>query len=237
MGPTPDSGARILVVDDEAEIRKLLKVALDAYGYAVIEAETGREGVRKAALENPDIMILDMGLPDIEGLEVIRTVREWSSMPVIILSVREHERDKVAALDSGANDYVVKPFVMGELMARLRVALRSLAPGGADPVVTIGDLSVDLSRRITRVGGREVRLTPTEYELLKMLVTNAGRVVTQKQLLAHVWDNQSTEQVQYLRVYISQLRKKIESDPSNPRYLLTEPGVGYRLAEPNGLSG
>ncbi|MBN2026600.1 MAG: response regulator [Actinobacteria bacterium] len=225
-----DLNARILLVDDEVEIRRLLRVALDAYGYSVIEAETGRDGIRKAALDHPDIMILDMGLPDIEGLEVIRNVREWSSMPIIILSVREREKDKVAALDSGASDYVVKPFNMGELMARVRVALRSLVPGSTDPVIEIGDLRMDLSRRVTAVGGKEIKLTPTEYELLKLLAINAGKVITQKQLLEHIWDTKSLEHTQYLRVYVSQLRKKIELDPSHPRYLLTEPGVGYRLA-------
>lgn len=195
-------------------------------------AKTGRDGISKAALEHPDIIILDMGLPDIEGLDVIRTVREWSSTPIIILSVREREKDKITALDSGASDYVVKPFNMGELMARVRVALRSLVPGGDKPVIEAGRLSMDLSRRVTSIDGKEIKLTPTEYELLKLLATNAGKVVTQKQLLAHVWNTQSMENSQYLRVYISQLRKKIEVDPSNPRHLLTEPGVGYRLALP-----
>lgn len=230
MTSTSDSSARILVVDDELEIRKLLRVALGAQGYFVIEAKNGRDGISRTALDHPDIMILDMGLPDIEGLDVIRSVREWSSIPIIILSVREREKDKIAALDSGASDYVVKPFNMGELMARVRVALRSLVPGSDKPVIEIGKLSMDLSRRVTTVSGREIKLTPTEYELLKLLATNAGKVVTQKQLLEHVWDTQSLEHTQYLRVYVSQLRKKIEPDPSHPRYLMTEPGVGYRLA-------
>lgn len=233
MKTTSAANARILVVDDEIEIRRLLKVALGAQGYSVIMAETGRDGISKAALEHPDIIILDMGLPDIEGLDVIRSVREWSSTPIIILSVREREKDKVTALDSGASDYVVKPFNMGELLARVRVALRSLAPDGEGPVIEIGKLNMDLSKRVTSIGGRRIKLTPTEYELLKLLATNAGKVVTQKQLLAHIWNTQSIENTQYLRVYVSQLRKKIELDPSNPRYLVTEPGVGYRLTSPD----
>ncbi len=224
-------GARILVIDDEPEIRKLLKVALGAHGYFVIEAGTGKQGVEGAAFDHPDIIILDMGLPDMDGLEVVRVVREWSSLPIIILSVREHEDQKVAALDCGANDYVTKPFSMNELTARIRAALRTLVPGESSPVIKIGELEMDLSRRRTAVSGEEIKLTPTEYELLKYLAINVGKVATHKQLSIQVWGAGFISDNQKLRVYIGQLRKKIEPDPSRPIYILTEPGVGYRLAD------
>ena len=233
---TARSGAKILVIDDELEIRKLLRVALDAHDFVALEAETGREGVEKAAVESPDLVILDMGLPDVDGLEVIKSIREWSRVPIIILSVREQEDQKVGALDAGASDYVTKPFGMGELMARIRVALRALAPGHDEPVIEIGELAMDLTKRRTTMGGQEVRLTPTEYELLKYLATNSGKVLTRRQLLEQVWGPDFTSDVQYLRVYIGQLRKKIEPDPSRPQYIITEPGVGYRLSAPGDLS-
>jgi len=233
---TARSGAKILVIDDELEIRRLLRVALDAHDFVALEAETGREGVEKAAVESPDLVILDMGLPDVDGLEVIKSIREWSKVPIIILSVREQEDQKVGALDAGASDYVTKPFGMGELMARIRVALRALAPGQDTPIIDIGDLEMDLTKRRTTMGGQEVRLTPTEYELLKYLATNAGKVLTRRQLLEQVWGSDFTSDVQYLRVYIGQLRKKIEPDPSRPQYIITEPGVGYRLSAPGDLS-
>jgi len=233
---TARSGAKILVIDDELEIRRLLRVALDAHDFVALEAETGREGVEKAAVESPDLVILDMGLPDVDGLEVIKSIREWSRVPIIILSVREQEDQKVGALDAGASDYVTKPFGMGELMARIRVALRALAPGHDEPVIEIGELAMDLTKRRTTMGGQEVRLTPTEYELLKYLATNSGKVLTRRQLLEQVWGPDFTSDVQYLRVYIGQLRKKIEPDPSRPQYIITEPGVGYRLSAPGDLS-
>jgi len=229
---TAKNGARILVIDDEHEIRKLLNVALGAHGYVVIEAETGKQGIERIALDHPDIIILDMGLPDMDGLEVVRSVREWSSVPIIILSVREQEDQKVAALDSGANDYVTKPFSMDELTARIRAALRTLVPGKSSPVIKTGELEMDLSRRLATVSGEEIKLTPIEYELLKYLASNLGMVITHKQLFAQVWGTDFAPDVQNLRVYIGRLRKKIEPDPSRPIYILTEPGVGYRLAGP-----
>jgi two-component system, OmpR family, KDP operon response regulator KdpE len=232
MTGTTETGARILLIDDETEIRKMLKVALGAHGYELLEAQAGREGVERAALERPDLILLDMGLPDMDGVEVINAIREWSSVPIIILSVREQESQKILALDAGANDYVTKPFHMGELTARIRAALRALLPGHSDPVIEVGELRVDLAHRRTSIKGAEIRLTPTEYEVLKHLAVNAGKVLTHKQLLKQVWGDDFTPDVQYLRVYIGQLRKKIEPDPSQPRYILTEPGVGYRLVAP-----
>ena len=205
MTPEKD-GARVLVIDDEPEIRKLLKVALGAHRYVVIEAGTGKQGIERIALDHPDIVILDMGLPDMDGLEVVKAVREWSSVPIIILSVREHEDQKVAALDSGANDYVTKPFSMSELTARI-AALRTLVPGESSPVITIGELEMDLPRRHTTVSGEEIKLTPTEYELLKYLAINAGKVATHKQLFEKVWGADFIPDIQNLRLHISQLKK------------------------------
>jgi len=221
---------RVLVVDDEPQIRRFLRTSLGAHGYAIIEAASGREAILKASCERPDIVILDLGLPDMDGMEVIRSVREWSKVPIIVLSVRGREADKIAALDAGADDYVTKPFGMGELVARIRAALRNRLRNEADePVFRSGGLVVDLARRIVSIDGREIKLTPTEYDLLRVLVINAGKVVTHQHLLREVWGPSDVDQTHYVRVYVGQLRQKIEADPAQPRYILTEPAVGYRL--------
>jgi len=222
--------ARVLVVDDEPQIRRFLRTSLTAHGYTIIEAANGNEALLKATDERPDLMILDLGLPDLDGMEVIRRVREWSQVPIIVLSVRGRESDKIAALDAGADDYVTKPFSMGELMARIRAALRNrLADEVDEPVFRNGGLCVDLARRQVHVDNREIKLTPNEYELLRVLVLNAGKVVTHRHLLREVWGPADVDQIHYVRVYVGQLRQKIELDPAQPRFIITEPGVGYRL--------
>jgi two-component system, OmpR family, KDP operon response regulator KdpE len=221
---------RVLVVDDEPQIRRFLRTSLSAHGHTVIEAVNGQEALLKVTDERPDVVILDLGLPDMDGMEIIRRAREWSKVPIIVLSVRGRESDKIAALDEGADDYVTKPFGMGELMARIRTALRNRLTGQvADPVFRSGGLVVDLARRQVSVDGREVRLTPNEYDLLRVLVLNAGKVVTHQHLLREVWGPADVDQTHYVRVYVGQLRQKIEADSSRPRHILTEPGVGYRL--------
>ncbi|SMC32898.1 response regulator [Sporomusa malonica] len=222
-------GLRVLIIDDEPQIRKLLKVSLSAYGYALDEAATGHDGVSRAAVFKPDILIVDLGLPDMDGKAVIREIREWSQAPVIILTARDQEQEKIEALDAGADDYVTKPFGMGELMARMRVCLRRMAASESEPVLTCGGLAVDLVQRRVTVDGREIKLTPTEYEIIKIMAQQAGRVLTHKQLLKAVWGNAYNEDTHYIRVYIGQLRRKIEDDPAQPRYIITESGVGYRL--------
>ncbi len=228
----PDQPIRVLVVDDEPQIRRFLRVSLVAQGYHIAEAAAGEEALAKAAAERPDLVVLDLGLPDVDGQEVIRRLREWSAVPIIVLSVRERESEKVRALDNGADDYITKPFGMDELMARIRAALRHRVQAEAgEPVFRSGDLTVDLGRRVVSVAGRELKLTPKEYDLLRVLVTHAGRVVTHQQLLRAVWGPGYATEAQYLRVYIAQLRDKIEADPAQPKHILTEPGVGYRLKE------
>jgi two-component system, OmpR family, KDP operon response regulator KdpE len=222
-------GARILIIDDEKQILRMLKVALEGNGYDVAEAASGHDGLNQTAVFHPDLIILDLGLPDMDGIEVIKRLREWTRVPIIILSVREHEDDKIGALDAGADDFVTKPFGMGELLARLRVALRHTAKTDDEPILTFGELTMDLARRIVTLRGEEIKLTPTEYEILKYLALQAGRVVTHRQLLRAVWGPNYQEQTHYLRIYIGQLRHKIEIDPSQPAYIITEPGVGYRL--------
>ncbi len=224
-----DAILRILVVDDEPSIRRFLRVSLTAHGHEVFEAACGQEALSAAAARRPDLVILDLGLPDMDGVDVTRQLRAWSQIPIIILSVREHETDKVAALDAGADDYLTKPFGVAELLARIRVALRHTLPPAAEMVYTYGELKVDLGRRTVNLGEREVQLTPTEYELLRMLVRNAGKVITHHQLLRQVWGVASEADMHMLRVNISNLRHKIEADPTRPVYVVTEPGVGYRL--------
>ncbi|MBI2824419.1 MAG: response regulator [Planctomycetia bacterium] len=222
---------KILIIEDELEIRRFLRVSLSAHGYRLLEVGTGRDGIRDAATHQPDLVILDLGLPDVDGMDVIREIRQWSSVPIIVLSARGDESQKVAALDAGADDYLTKPFGMSELVARLRVAVRHAAGGEAgEPVFQVGDLVVDFARRRVRVADREAHLTPTEFRLLAMLVKYAGRVVTHRQLLKDVWGPDSVHETHYLRVYMAQLRQKLEQESTRPRYLLTEPGVGYRLA-------
>jgi two-component system KDP operon response regulator KdpE len=232
-GDLTPCGSIVLLVEDEVQIRRFLRIALGSQGFRLIEAVTGREGLAAAATQRPDIIILDLGLPDMDGTEIIRRVREWSTLPIIVLSARGQERDKIAALDLGADDYVAKPFGVGELLARMRVALRHAARTAGEagePVFSLGGLHVDLARRQVSVGGQEVHLTPIEYRLLATLVRHAGKVLTHQQLLREVWGPNHTEQAHYLRVFTAQLRRKLEVDPARPRYLLTEPGVGYRLA-------
>lgn len=224
------TGPSVLVVDDERQIRRFLKISLEANGYQVHEAVTGREALEQAALLRPDLLILDLGLPDMDGFAVLRHLREWTATPVIVLSVRDADRDKIAALDAGADDYLTKPFSVEELMARLRVAQRHAMPAQPSPVFTNGDLQVDLTRRLVTVRGNLVKLTPTEYALLRLLVQHAGRVLTHRQILKEVWGPEYVNETHYLRVYFAQLRQKLERDPARPTLILTEPGVGYRLS-------
>lgn len=222
----------VLVIEDEPQIRRFLRAALTSHGYRLIEAATAQEGLAHAASWLPDLIILDLGLPDLDGVEVARRLREWSKAPIIILSVRDRERDKVAALDAGADDYLTKPFGVGELLARMRVALRHTAQVGApssEPTFISGGLRVDLARRQVTLDGAEVHLTPIEYKLLTVFVQHAEKVVTHQQLLRDVWGPSSANETHYVRVYVGQLRRKLEADPARPRYLLTESGVGYRL--------
>jgi two-component system KDP operon response regulator KdpE len=230
----PANLPRILVVDDEAAIRRFLHTVLDAGEFSLHMAETGHAALAAAAAVRPDIILMDLGLPDLDGVEVIRRIREWSTVPIIVLSVREREDDKVKALDAGADDYLTKPFGMGELLARIRATLRRSVQKVPEPVFTSGDLEVDLARRRVVINGEEVQLTPTEYDLLRLLVTHAGRVLTHSQILKQIWGIAYLEQPHVLRVNISNLRHKIETDPSRPRHIVTEPGVGYRLREERG---
>jgi two-component system, OmpR family, KDP operon response regulator KdpE len=224
-------GPLVLVVEDEAPVRRFLRAALGAHGYRVVEAGGVREAEQLAPGHNPDVFLLDLGLPDGDGVDLARRIREWSSAPIIVLSARGREEDKVNALDAGADDYLTKPFGVNELLARLRVALRhAQATPGQSPVVEVGPLRIDLGRREVRVAGAEVRLTPTEYLLLSLLPQHAGKVLTHRQILREVWGPNATE-AHYVRVQMAELRKKIEADPARPRVLVTEPGVGYRLRD------
>ena len=219
----------VLVIDDEVQIRRLLRVTLEKLGYAVHEAATGGEGLQMVLAKKPDMVLLDLGLPDKDGTAVLAELRSWSTVPVIILSVRNSEEDIVHLLDAGADDYVIKPFNTGELIARMKVAIRHHAPQEAQAVFATGRLSVDLQEREVKVAGEAVKLTPTEYGLLRLFVQHAGRILTHRQLLREVWGPNMDEETNYLRVYITGLRKKIESNPQMPELIVTEPGVGYRL--------
>ena len=219
---------QILIVDDEHPILRFLSASLGGQ-YRILQAATGEDAIRYAATERPDLIILDLGLPDIDGVEVTRRLREWTDIPIIIVSVREQENDKVAALDAGADDYLTKPFGAGELMARIRVALRHSPPIEADAVFRNNNLTVDLARRIVSVAGQDIVLTPTEYDILRALIQHAGKVLTHRQLLRTVWGDAYESETHLLRVNVSNLRRKIEKDPARPQHIITEPGVGYRL--------
>jgi two-component system KDP operon response regulator KdpE len=233
-----EAAGRVLVVDDEPQIRKFLRLGLEGHGYAVLEAATGEAALRLAVTQPPDLVVLDLGLPDRDGFDVLGALREWSRVPVFVLSVRGGEDEKVRAFELGADDYVVKPFGMLELLARIKAALRrTLEAQSPQPVFRVGGLEVDLARRVVRVDNAEVRLSPKQYRLLQVLVSNAGKVLTHRQLLNDVWGAVHRDDVQYLRVFVRKLRSRIEADPARPRYLLTELGVGYRLRTPDQLAG
>lgn len=224
-------GIKILVVDDEPQIRKFLKVSLRVGGYDTEEVTNGQEAIQRAVLFKPDIILLDLGLPDMDGKKVISQIREWSQVPIIVLTAREQEKEKVEALDAGADDYVTKPFGVEELMARIRVFIRRTTRIDDKPVVACGDLTIDLAQRHVIVNGKEVKLTPTEYEIMKVLAQHVGKVITHRQLFTAVWGNNYYDDNHYIRVYINQLRRKIEENPNRPKHIITESGVGYRLIE------
>jgi two-component system KDP operon response regulator KdpE len=223
------SEVRILLIDDELAIRNVVKMSLDTKGYKVSEAMDGKSGIAKVSEFHPHLILLDLGLPDINGLEVLKELRKWTRVPIIILTVSDEEQIKVQLLDAGADDYLTKPFGANELLARVRVALRNIGLIEATPVFISGDLEVDLSQRKVIVSGKEVKLTATEYEVLSRLVRDHGKVVSQIHLLKQIWGSTAEDQTHYLRIYINQLRKKLEKNPSEPKHILTEPGVGYRL--------
>jgi len=222
----------ILLIEDEPQMRRFLRITLQSQGYRLVESETGGDGLTQAATRNPDVILLDLGLPDLDGLEVTKRLREWTETPVIVISAREQEQDKVKALDAGADDYLTKPFSAGELLARIRVALRHRAGFGTDqqePVFVLDNLRVDLAKRQVLLDNAEVHLTPIEYKLLTVLIRHSGKVITHSQLLKEVWGPAHVNEVQYLRVYMTQLRHKLEADPAQPKFLINEPGIGYRL--------
>jgi len=222
----------ILLIEDEPQMRRFLRITLRSQGYRLIESETGSDGLTQAATRNPDVVLLDLGLPDLDGIDVTKRLREWTQTPIIVISAREQEQDKIHALDAGADDYLTKPFNAGELLARIRVALRHMSRPDTDqqePVFILDNLRVDLAKRQVFVGEQEVHLTPIEYKLLMVMVRHAGKVITHNQLLKEVWGPAHVNEVQYLRVYMTQLRHKLEADPARPRFLMNEPGIGYRL--------
>lgn len=223
----------VVLIEDEPEIRRFLRASLTGHGYRLFEAATAADGLREAESRQPDVVVLDLGLPDLDGLEVIERLRAWTAVPIIVLSARGQEPDKIAALDAGADDYIAKPFGVGELLARLRVSLRHAertVREAGEPVFSAGNLEVNPGERRVLVGGKEIHLTPIEYRLLATMVKHAGKVLTHRQLLYQVWGPPYADQAHYLHVYMAQLRRKIETDPARPRHLLTEPGIGYRLA-------
>jgi two-component system, OmpR family, KDP operon response regulator KdpE len=225
-------GPLVLIVEDEPQMVRFLRASLATHNYRLIESTTAADGLAQAAARNPDLILLDLGLPDLDGLEVTRRIREWTATPIIVLSARGQDEDKISALDAGADDYLTKPFSVGELLARMRVAVRhatSAASGKPEPIFTLDELRVDLGKREVLVREKEVHLTPTEYKLLLVLIQHAGKVVTHRQLLKQVWGPPHTDNTQYLRVYMAQLRQKLEPNPARPQYLINEPGVGYRL--------
>jgi two-component system KDP operon response regulator KdpE len=222
----------VLVIEDEPQTRRFLRPILKNHGFRVVEASTGQQGLKEASARKPEIVLLDLGLPDIDGVEVTQKLREWSFVPIIVLSVRDREDEKIEALDAGADDYLTKPFGAGELLARIRVAQRHRSRAGdapSSPLFTVGELRVDLANRQVTVSGEEVHLTPTEYLLLAVLIRSAGKVIAHRSLLKEVWGSGYADQVEYLRVYMAQLRRKLEPNQARPRYLVTEPGVGYRI--------
>jgi two-component system KDP operon response regulator KdpE len=230
-----EPGPLVLIVEDEPQLRRFLRTALAAQDYRLVEAETVREALIAATTHNPELILLDIGLPDGSGIDLTRRIREWSRVPIIVISARGKEDDKVAALDAGADDYLTKPFGVNELLARIRVALRHALSAGStptEPVLENGPLRLDLTRREVRVAGTEVHLTPLEYRLLVLLAQNAGKVLTHRQILKEVWGPGAVSETHYLRVFMAQLRRKVEPDPARPRLLVTEPGVGYRMREP-----
>jgi len=228
---TEDKGL-ILLIEDEPQMRRFLRITLQGHGYRLIEAATGQEGLTQVAVQNPDVVLLDLGLPDIDGLEVTKRLREWSHVPVIVLSAREQEEDKIRALDAGADDYLTKPFGAGELLARIRVALRhAITQYSAEdsPVFVLDNLKVDHTKRQVFLADKEIHLTPIEYRLLSIFIKYAGKVVTHRQLLKEAWGTAYVDQTHYLRIYMAQLRHKLETDPARPRFFINEPGIGYRL--------
>lgn len=224
---------KILVIEDDPQIRKFLTITLTSHDYAVIPAEAGGEGIRLATSVKPDAVLLDLGLPDMDGTEVIRSIREWSKMPIIVLSVRNQEEEKVKAFDLGANDYVTKPFGTAELLARIRAALRDAIVAQVEETeITLGDLQIDLMKRIVLLRGERIKLSPKEFNLLKVLAMNAGKLLTHQYLMQQVWGEAYSDDNQYLRIYIAQLRQKLEKDPARDHFIINEPGIGYRLEEP-----
>lgn len=221
-------GLKVLVIDDETQIRKLLRVVLSAHGYVVEEEKNGRDGIVRAGMSKPDFIIVDLGLPDINGTEVVKSIRDWSKVPIIVLTVCDNEQQKIEALDLGADDYITKPFAAGELLARMRVCLRRCICPEEQSVISSDGLVIDLAKRKVSKNGQDIRLTPTEYTILKLFVQNAGRVLTNTELLKSVWGSVYSD-THYIRVYIGQIRRKIEDNPTQPRYIITEPGVGYRF--------